>query len=229
MVAIVALVVTVCFANAASPQTKPKPEKGAQKTQAKAGAADMLAYVNVAAGFGEGFVYLKNIGEMIDQARQSQNPDAMINCALQLLYAEQASGKSSAVVNGASLLDEAAAMAKAQKNAAVLHRIAAIATDKAKAQQYEGMAGDIEKAPKLGPGLGDIVFDNHTPYYILCYVNGRQQATVGPYGEYRCVDVPYGATTLFAQCWLADGTHDTWGSIVTNLPEWTTVRWNLWP
>jgi hypothetical protein len=232
---VVALVATICVAQAAD-EKKPKPEKGSGQAAGKTGAADLLAFVNVAAAFGDGFVYLKDIGEQIDQARQLMNVDAMVNCALQLLYAEQASGKTSEVVNGAALLVEATDMAKVAKNAKALHRIAAIygdamlgAADAEKAKAVEQLAKDAEAASKMGPGLADVLFDNYTHLYIEVYVNGTHQGELSPMGTFRVVDVPDGPSTLFAQCWLSDGRHVTWGPIAVNLNEWSTFRWNLKP
>ena len=55
-------------------------------------------------------------------------------------------------------------------------------------------------------------FDNHTGYYLYCYVDGYLEGYVSPYGEGN-VNVTSGTTSLYAVAEFSDGSKTTWGPI----------------
>ncbi len=55
-------------------------------------------------------------------------------------------------------------------------------------------------------------FDNHTSYYVYCYIDGNLEGYVAPWG-YGSVSVANGTTSLYAVAEFSDGSKTTWGPL----------------
>ena len=146
-----------------------------------------LAFADIAADFGEGFLYLADIGRRIDQARNPYQVEALVNCALQLLYAEKASGKTSRAVTGRQMLTEATEWAMRREDSKLVRRLAALWGDEAlglgdKTRQAELITAAREMDAQTRASLvsGDILFENNTIYWLSIYINGRFYGFVLP-------------------------------------------------
>ncbi|MCC6722481.1 MAG: hypothetical protein IT243_09790 [Bacteroidia bacterium] len=69
----------------------------------------------------------------------------------------------------------------------------------------------VDKNSRGGTGC-KALFDNHTSYYIYCYVDGKLEGYVAPWGNGQ-VDVSNGTTSLYAVAEFNDGSKTTWGPI----------------
>jgi hypothetical protein len=68
-----------------------------------------------------------------------------------------------------------------------------------------------EKGARGGAGC-TAYFDNHTSWYIYCYVDGYKEGYVSPWGN-GSVSLNNGTTSLYAVAEFADGSKTTWGPI----------------
>jgi hypothetical protein len=63
-----------------------------------------------------------------------------------------------------------------------------------------------------GGGGCTAFFDNHTSYYIYCYVDGSLEGYVAPWAS-GSVSVANGTTSLYAVAEFSDGSKTTWGPL----------------
>jgi hypothetical protein len=67
-----------------------------------------------------------------------------------------------------------------------------------------------EKGKGMGPGYVEVVFNNYSPWYVKCFVDGNYRGTVAPWGA---LDFPTGngPTMLYARADFDDGSSYRWG------------------
>lgn len=58
-------------------------------------------------------------------------------------------------------------------------------------------------------------FDNWTQWYIKCYVDGKLEGSLAPYGEGGVVVAP-GSTRVYAKAEFTDGSWKSWGPVTRN-------------
>lgn len=68
-----------------------------------------------------------------------------------------------------------------------------------------------EKGARGGGGC-TAFFDNHTSFYIYCYVDGSLEGYVAPWAT-GSVSVANGTTSLYAVAEFNDGSKTTWGPV----------------
>ncbi len=69
----------------------------------------------------------------------------------------------------------------------------------------------VDKSAR-GAGGCTAYFDNHTSYYVYCYVDGYLEGYISPWG-YGSVSVANGTTALYAVAEFSDGSKTTWGPL----------------
>ncbi len=67
-----------------------------------------------------------------------------------------------------------------------------------------------EKGKGLGPGYVEVIFNNYSPWYVKCFVDGNYRGTVAPWGALN-FPTGNGATTLYARADFDDGSTYRWG------------------
>jgi len=67
-----------------------------------------------------------------------------------------------------------------------------------------------EKGKGLGPGYAEVVFNNYSPWYVKCYVDGNYRGTVAPWGALN-FPTGNGPTLLYARADFDDGGSYRWG------------------
>jgi hypothetical protein len=77
-----------------------------------------------------------------------------------------------------------------------------------------------QKGKGLGPGYVEVTFNNFTPWYVNCFVDGLYRGTVAPWGAMTFA-TGNGVTTLYARADFVDGTALNWG-------PWQTVYYSGW-
>ena len=68
-----------------------------------------------------------------------------------------------------------------------------------------------EKGARGGGGC-TAFFDNHTSYYVYCYVDGSLEGYIAPWAN-GSVSVANGTTSLYAVAEFSDGSKTTWGPL----------------
>lgn len=67
-----------------------------------------------------------------------------------------------------------------------------------------------EKGKGFGLGYVEVTFNNFSPWYVKCYVDGNYRGTVAPWGALT-FPTGNGATTLYARADFDDGSTYRWG------------------
>jgi len=75
--------------------------------------------------------------------------------------------------------------------------------------------------------LNYTTFDNHTPWYIRCYIDGVYQGTMRPWGSYSVRLPTSGTYRLYAKALFDDGSYNYWGGVNRYINGGFT--WNLHP
>lgn len=70
-------------------------------------------------------------------------------------------------------------------------------------------------------------FDNYTPWYVRCYIDGVYQGTMSPWGSYSVRLPTSGRYRLYAKAVFDDGSYSSWGGINRYISGGFT--WNLYP
>lgn len=63
-----------------------------------------------------------------------------------------------------------------------------------------------------GGGGCTALFDNHTSYYVYCYVDGSLEGYIAPWAN-GSISVANGTTSLYAVAEFSDGSKTTWGPL----------------
>ena len=85
-----------------------------------------------------------------------------------------------------------------------------------------------EKGKGMGPGYVEVVFNNYSPWYVKCYVDGNYRGTVAPWGA---LDFPTGngPTLLYARADFDDGSSYRWGPHQFYYYSGNRYQWRLNP
>jgi len=67
-----------------------------------------------------------------------------------------------------------------------------------------------EKGKGLGPGYAEVTFNNFSPWYVKCYVDGNYRGTIAPWGALN-FPTGNGPTSLYARADFDDGSSYRWG------------------
>ena len=71
------------------------------------------------------------------------------------------------------------------------------------------------KGARSRGGYCAVVFDNHSSYYLDCYIDGYYEGYVGPYSN-GSMTVLGGITRAYAKAESYDGSYRSWGPVVAD-------------
>jgi hypothetical protein len=77
-------------------------------------------------------------------------------------------------------------------------------------------------------GICQAHFDNRTPWFLQCFVDGDYRGTVPPGGDLWPA-AGSGDTVLYARALFTDGSVRTWGPKTVYIPAGSTFNWLLLP
>ncbi|TES90432.1 MAG: hypothetical protein E3J87_10040 [Candidatus Cloacimonadota bacterium] len=192
---------------------------------------ESLKYQNIMGDLGPDYHFLADIGEMIDKGREHNDGNTLIAASLLLLYAEKASEKESSIITGKALLEETAELAKEQKNAELAEKLADVYEDdkfgigdKDAAKKFRKLAKQYKAASSARAGIGTVIINNDTPYYIRVYIDGYDRGIIYSGNVGWVNGVGSGTILLYG---YAPYTDWEWGPITGHLDAGGTYTWNL--
>jgi len=85
-----------------------------------------------------------------------------------------------------------------------------------------------EKGKGMGMGYVEVVFNNFSPWYVKCYVDGDYRGTIAPWGALN-FPTGNGATLLYARADFDDGSTYRWGPRQFYYYSGNRYEWRLNP
>jgi len=85
-----------------------------------------------------------------------------------------------------------------------------------------------EKGKGLGPGYVEVIFNNYSPWYVQCFVDGNYRGTIAPWGALN-FPTGNGATLVYARAVFDDGSSYRWGPRQFNYYSGYQYQWRLEP
>ena len=191
-----------------------------------------LKYKNIQDELNSDFDFLAEIGEIIDNGRQQKDGHDLLAAAMLLHMAEHATGKTSAHVTSAALLDEIAELAKGQKNAELAQALSdfyagkSITVNKAKANEFAKLAKEYEATASATRGYGWVKIENYSSYFVDIYIDDWYEGTIYS-GYYAYYKVWEGETELYAEAPYTEPYNWYWGPRWVDLYEDETYTWTI--
>ena len=85
-----------------------------------------------------------------------------------------------------------------------------------------------DKGKGMGMGYVEVVFNNYSPWYVKCYVDGNYRGTIAPWGALN-FPTGNGATMLYARADFDDGSTYRWGPRQFYYYSGNRYEWRLNP
>lgn len=178
---------------------KVKAAKAGEITLLAGSSADIKAALDT-----DGFKLPGNIGALVDNARESGNPADAWPVVLSLWMAEQASGKTSDLVNSMQLVEEATEKARRNQDPVNLAMAAYVFDRAGNADMYTSLLAESQAAAsaaegeKAGPYTFDLEVNNYWDEGADVYLEDWFLGTVYPGYYMFWNDLPIGYYYLYA-------------------------------
>jgi hypothetical protein len=223
--ALVVLVAVACLAMPSKAQQKSGPHDDQQTINATANKVSPAASVDFNKELALPYSSLKTLGARIDAARRSHDPVSLAHAANELSVSEKVSGKKAAL-GSATLLKEAANLAKLRHEAAELRAVQQVAQQTAADNEliaemqknladFDSQAKDETAALRANTPPPDssrtVIVHNNTTQNFDIWVNGFMKMTVGPgQSKWFVVEQKWNPTVVEA---FGFGDDTTWGPV----------------
>ncbi len=213
------LVPTLVHAQGEKVETQPAGKKEVVK----------LKYKNIQDEIDGSFDFLADIGEMIDNARQSKNGHSLMAAVLLLEYAEKIAKKKSAIITSDALINEVGELAAEQKNTKLAKSLNDYYTktgNKTKADEYAKLAKEFEAVAGAARGYGWVKIENQSSYFVDVYIDGWEKGRLYS-GYYAYYKVWEGETKLYAEAPYTEPYNWFWGPKWVDLYEDDIYTWTI--
>lgn len=200
------LLAAFLFTSASFAQEKKKPNED-QKDK-KEEVKVLAKQIDFNAQLGSPSVSLKELGNLIDEARRSADVVSLLSASMTLFLEEKATGRS-AQITAKDLLKEATAMAKNQKNIKALQQCQLLwentlfANDKKAgaelADAIKIIEADLAAVRGGGAKVVDVKVENRSSYTVYVYIDGVYKGYVNSMYYVVYTNIGLGWTSFYAE------------------------------